>query len=269
MPDACSTPGLPAAPGASLAAQVPRTLSAPGLDARSLPYRVDTTPGMAPFDVLGPDDRQQVHDARLPPWCMVCHLVVQNDRGQFSSGTGWLAGPDTVITAAHVLHDASLDHRAQHVTVYPGRVGSTALAEHQAVGWAWQPGWAGAQPPGQDIAVVRTQGAPGRRWGWFGFRALSSAELLHRQVRTAGYPDHPSLPPGSLLWCEGEVAEVTHQLLRYALDTQPGQSGSPVYHPDAQGLPVALGVHAYGSPLGNHAVRLTPELVEQLKAWFR
>lgn len=269
MPDACTPPGLPAAPSATLAAQQPLTLAAPGLDAQSLPYPSDRPPGWAPFDVIGADDRQLVPDARQPPWCMVCHLVVQNDRGRFSTGTGWLAGPDTVLTAAHVLHDATLDHRAQRITVYPGRVGGTALAEHVAVGFALHPGWVGAQPPGQDIAVVWTSGAPGRRWGWFGFRAGNAAELQHRQVHTAGYPDHKVHPPGTLMWTQGPVAQVFDQLLRYALDTQPGQSGSPVYTLDAKGLPTAVGVHAYGSPTGNHAVRLTTEVVDRLKAWYR
>lgn len=243
-----------------------------GQDAASLPFAPPSLDAVRARDIIGADDRVRIIDTQAPPWCQVCHLVIENQRGQQITGTGWLGGPRTVYTAAHNLLEAVQHHAARRVVVIPGRLGQRAPhGQFEAAGFATHPQWRGAQPPGSDLGVVWLGQEVGRALGWMGFQALASAQLLGLTVRSGGYPDDRDLGTliGTPLLCESQISQVQADLLGYALDTRPGQSGSPVFRPDAQQRAVVLGVHAYGSPAGNHAVRLTEAAVAQLLQWWR
>ena len=54
-------------------------------------------PVVALESVLGPDDRVQVPDPENAPWRMVCALTIVSRNGGTQPGTGWLAGPRTVM----------------------------------------------------------------------------------------------------------------------------------------------------------------------------
>jgi V8-like Glu-specific endopeptidase len=245
-----------------------RTL--PGHDAPPLPFPPPSADDVAPLDIFGPDNRVDIADTRPPPWCMVCHLVVENDRGLLFSGTGWLGGPSTVYTAAHVLLDATQDHRARRVKVMPGRMGHVGSV-FDATGFATHAQWQQGQPAGFDVAAIWLATPIGRTLGNFGFQARADTALNQQAVESAGYPDDRAQgrPFGTPMRCSDRIRGVLPRLLATQLDTRMGQSGSPVFVRDTQGRPIALGIHAYGNPQTNHAVRLTDDLVQQLVAWWR
>lgn len=240
-----------------------------GQDALPLPF-LPPVPGIAlPENVIGPDSRQEITDTGPIPWRLVCHLVVQNDRGLMFTGTGWLGGPSTVFTAAHVLLNANQAHRATKVWVIPGRrrnVGTTL----QASGMVVHPQWVQGQPAAFDVAAIWLPSPIGKQLGTFGFQARADLSLNQLPIESAGYPDARSLglPIGTPMRCSDRIRGVLPDLLATQLDTDSGQSGSPVFVNEARG-PIVLGVHAYGNTAANHAVRLTPALVQQLASWWR
>jgi glutamyl endopeptidase len=240
-----------------------------GHDAPPLAF-LPPVPGIAePENIFLPDTRVEIADTRPIPWRWVCHLVVENDRGLMFTGTGWLGGPHTVYTAAHVLMNINQAHRATRVWVIPGRqrnVGST----FEAVGMAVHPQWSNGQPAAFDVAAIWLPTPIGQNLGNFGFQDRPDAALNQLPVVSAGYPDARAsgLPIGTPMRCDDRIRGVLPQLLATQLDTEVGQSGSPVFVNDARG-PIVVGVHAYGNAAMNHAVRLTPGLVQQLKAWWR
>src|SRR4051812_15241614 len=54
--------------------------------------------------VIGQDDRTRILETHLPPWRMICALEMETTFGSFI-GTGWFAGPKTLITAGHCVFD--------------------------------------------------------------------------------------------------------------------------------------------------------------------
>jgi len=241
-----------------------------GNDAPPLPFPPPTADDIEPMDIIGVDSRVEITDTRAIPWRLVCHLVVENDKNLFFTGTGWLGGPSTVYTASHVLLDETQAHRARRVWVIPGRLGKLGRT-FEAVGFVTHPKWSIGQDAGADVAAIWLPTQIGKQLGTFGFRTLSDTALNQLPVESAGYPDDRDLgrPIGTPMRCSDRIRGVLPQFLATQLDTQMGQSGSPVFVRDAQGQPIALGIHAYGNPTMNHAVRLTSDLVQQLIAWWR
>ena len=54
--------------------------------------------------VIGRDDRIRVGATNKNPWRWICSLRITAKDGSRWIGTGWLAGPRTVITAGHVVY---------------------------------------------------------------------------------------------------------------------------------------------------------------------
>ena len=71
--------------------------------------------------VIDTDDRRRILETDLFPWRTICALHITSALGGFV-GTGWLAGPRTVITAGHcVYHLADMGGWANEIEVTPGR----------------------------------------------------------------------------------------------------------------------------------------------------
>lgn len=256
-------------PGSGEALEVADLRALNGYDAAPVPLPPPEAGQAQPLDIIGDDSREVIADTRVSPWRMVCHLVVENDRGLRFTGTGWLGGPRTVYTAAHVLLDLRQAHRATRVWVIPGRKGNVG-STFEAIGMDVHPQWRNGQPEGFDAAAIWLSTPIGQTLGTFGFQARPDSTLNQLPVQSAGYPDDRDLgrPIGTPMRCDDHIHRVLPQLLATQLDTRVGQSGSPVFVSEAQGA-IALGIHAYGNPTMNHAVRLTNDLARQLVAWWR
>jgi V8-like Glu-specific endopeptidase len=227
------------------------------------------TPGLQPFDIIDRDDRQPVPEVTRPPWKMVCHLVIQNTRGQLRAGTGWLAGPSTVFTAGHNLLYPRDGHQAVRVWVVPGRSGSQGVhGQYETVAFDVHPQWRAGGRGEVDVGVVWLPQAMPSSFGWFGFSAQPERVLQGLAVRTSGYPED-RLPFGSQWFADSTVHHVGAQMLAYGLDTVAGQSGSPVFAHDGDGRAVAVAVHVYGAGRENLGVRITPPIFQLLSGWWR
>lgn len=227
-------------------------------------------PGMQPLDIIGPDTRKPVPDARQVPWRMICHLIMEDANGSLSVGTGWLAGPSTVFTAGHNLFNPATGQAMRRVWVIPGRD-----REQSAMGYVMSqamevhPQWRQLGRKDADIGVVWLPSPMGRQLGWFGYTMVNDAALAS-PVIVSGYPqEQPRKPFGTQWFDQGFATPKDAQMLRYLIDTMQGQSGSPVFQRNAQGQPVAIGVHVYGNGNENLAVRITQAMFQQLTDWWR
>ena len=63
--------------------------------------------------VQGADDRVRVANTSGVPWRCIAQLVIRYSDGRQGFGTGWFAGPRTVVTAAHCLEDPDTKARAR------------------------------------------------------------------------------------------------------------------------------------------------------------
>lgn len=231
--------------------------------------------------ILGDVDRRKhILETDLRPWRMICSLDITGSNGLPFVGTGWFAGPRTVITAGHIVFDpVELGGWAREIMVIPGRNGDAKppLGEVSSATFSTTDRWHEVQDPDFDYAAIHLGKNLGARAGHFGMGVLHDAELKNRLVNVSGYP----ITPGegkSQYFHANRVKAVTARRLFYDIDTVGGQSGSPVWaYLDGSDDPVVVGIHAYGigaPPPGllvvaNSGPRILPEVMDVIRTWIQ
>ncbi len=221
-----------------------------------------------PESVIGKDDRVPISDTTLLPWRCICHLVADGLHPQQVLGTGWLAGPRTVITAGHNLFSHKFARSATRITVVPGRqVDNAPFDFFRSTRFDVHPRWRSSGDEGCDLGVVWLDAAVGEHVGWFGYGSRPDAQLQDLIVNSAGYPADKRI--GTQWFNAGRVAEIGPRVLQYGLDTEAGQSGSPVFATDSNDERTVLAVHAYGGDAANRGIRITDDVFALLQGWVR
>lgn len=235
-------------------------------------------------DIIWDDDgdaRRQVSDATRAPYSSICLIHAYANVGDAQAvlaGTGWLAGPDLVVTAAHVVYDP------QHVR---GATGARAGVVQMWFGFNDDPvppygdaistkifiprAYRDTLAADHDIAVIRLEQRIGDGLEWFEPQTPPAQALKENTVSIAGYPGERD-KRFKLYEAEKRILDVSETRLYHNIDTTAGQSGAPVFSKSGR-RPAAYGVHARGlseafNAIGmnaNFAVRFRPELVK----WIR
>ena len=246
-------------------------------------------PAGKPENVIGVDNRVQVTDASTIPWRCICHLEIEYERGPVGFGTGFLLGPALVVTAAHVLVDRKTrgwgDPRlAKRVRVVPGRNGTLAPYGYFVADTFKRPTvWEDKESDAivamkQDYAAIvipneHTVGGEyfGDRLGYFGLKVFQGDEEEQQAklllVNNAGYPYEADKPYGTLWYNAGRISGVDEVYFEYMVDTEGGQSGSPIYvYDEATNERYVVAIHTTGDFM-NRGLRITPEIFDVLKSW--
>lgn len=239
--------------------------------------------GVAAFEIIGDDDRVVVKEVKNRPWRMICQLIMKPQDGGELLGTGWLAGPRTVVTAGHNVLNKSLGGWAKSVQVRPARNGDgdPPFGVKESKRFSTINKWKDSyeEPESQrekdfDFAAIHLPEPFEFDLGSFGMKALPSGDLFEKPVNVAGYP--LSAPPGSpgihfLYMARDQIVDVLDNRLDYLSDTKKGQSGAPVIiFPDGlDGDPLVVGVHAYGlKDEENYGPRITTNLTALVQSWL-
>ncbi|MBI6952013.1 trypsin-like serine peptidase [Pseudomonas sp. CCOS 191] len=221
-----------------------------------------------PQSSFGKDDRVPITNTAALPWRCICQLVVEGVHpNRQLLGTGWLAGPHTVITAGHNLYDPDKGRGASRITVIPGRDGDLAPFDYYVSGkFNIHDGWRNGNKH-QDIGVIWLQRPLGEQLGWFGFASYTDSNLSNLIVNTSGYPADKRI--GTQWFNAGRIDGMDADTLLYGLDTQAGQSGSPIFLFDEDRRRIALAVHGYGFDDHNRGIRINDEVYDLFVDWVR
>ena len=220
--------------------------------------------------IIGTDDRLPVADTRLIPFRSICALRITAATGELLIGTGWLIGPQTLITAGHCVHIRRLGGWAQSIEVIPALArdsrpfGSAVSRRFYSVD-----GWVSSADKEFDYGAIHLD-APLSDPGFLVAQALPDAALVHAPATLCGYPvDHrPNGHRGDHQYYHAwRIASVGAQTLQYDIDTVGGQSGSPIWCAGDGGTPVVVGIHTTGGVLGNSGTRVTAAVMNNLSAW--
>lgn len=241
-------------------------------------------------NVIGVDSRVMVTDTSTIPWRCICHLEVEYEFGPVGYGTGFLIGPTSVLTAAHVLvnpskHDRTRRRTARQVRVIPGRSGTMAPYGYFEAQFSeckvpeqWLRDGEDESNDAWDFAVIpipesyKTEHQRnGDRLGYFGLKCFTDAEAADKAsmlfVNNAGYPYEANKPYGSLWYNAGRVRKMEKAYIEYMVDTEGGQSGSPVYFFDEElNQRYVIAVHTTGDYV-NRGLRITAEVFGTIKRW--
>lgn len=228
--------------------------------------------------VIGVDERERILDTDLFPWRMICALRMRAEGGGGAIGTGWLAGPRTIVTAGHCVHDMRFfGGWADRIEVSPGRdradfpFGTVTATRFSSVDK-----WVADADPDFDIGCIHLDEPLGDRVGWFSIGSLGPSELRSHFVNVSGYPSDRGRGQEQYFH-RNRILNVGDRRVFYDVDTFGGQSGAPVWiHENEGDPPLVVAIHAYGvggTPgrldiTANSAPRIIPEVFDQIVAWI-
>ena len=214
----------------------------------------------------------RIPDTSTVPWRCICYLQSTYESGRLGFGTGWLVSGDTVITAGHNVFSAEGDGWAQTVRVTAGSDAGFAFGETYAEHIDAYPGWVDSDGKARDCDLGMLKVADrtlGHRAGWFGFAAFTDADLRTAPlIQSAGYPAE-SKPRGTLWFDAGRVTTFDGSFLHYRIDTEKGQSGSPIFFSNNEGQRWVVATHVYGQAADNLGLRITNKVYDAIATWSR
>lgn len=223
--------------------------------------------GKGQESIIGPDSRVRVTPTTTFP-ARATVLIT------FSLGrcTGWLIGPNTVITAGHCVHPGSGGpfYPVGSYRIYPGRNGGGSPYGSCTARWlASVQGWTTTGDDRYDYGAIKLNCAIGNTVGWYGY-FVQAGSLNGLPTNINGYPGDKPLTQ----WRSSDKVRATQaQRVFYQNDTVGGMSGSPVWYNRTGCGACAMAVHAYGvygSPPfsnNNHGTRITQAVANNLTAW--
>lgn len=239
--------------------------------------RLDTLPPIESFFpgmeerkiVFEPDDREK-SDPVIPPYRMVCRLVIKDADGRRGYGTGFFISRRCVITCGHCVYVKSSYSRkyqwAEEVEVIPAANGRLApFGKQTSSTFRTVEGWVVDQNCDCDFGAVILQDDTlfDRIQSFFGFD-------LYREERFLEISGYPTKKNGEQ-WNARGVAEGSDDFkVFYKIDTERGNSGSPVFVTDVDGA-MALGVHSFGGRNGdpNHGLKVNIHVLNRWLEWSK
>lgn len=212
-----------------------------------------------------------VGDTAQVPFRCICHLEITYEGGQTATGSGWLAGPDTVVTAGHNVLNAEIRQWARDIRIVPGRngTGSGPFGETFATFADALDGWKNGFDPASDLGVIKmADQSIGLATGWFGFAVFTDDDLRQAPlIQSAGYPAETKAY-GTQWYDAGRAGRYSEAFISYRVDTEEGQSGAPVFFSNDEGQRWVVATHVYGRARSNLGQRVTEDIFGTISAWI-
>lgn len=187
--------------------------------------------------IHGEDEREQVGDTAQFPWSAIGLVeAVWHAGGQtiiLTTGTGVLIGSDVVLTAGHCIYDQNFGW-ADQVLFVPGKNGgSEPFGRSYSVRTISQSAWVDQGDHRYDVAIIVLAEPLGERAGIMNVSVQTESFFMGRNLNTAGYPGEAK--PGDVQYHSfGTAMDVQDKLIRHTMDSEPGQSGSPIWYYDPE-----------------------------------
>ncbi len=214
--------------------------------------------------IISPDDQVLVDPDVFPYSAVLCLRLGQDTNGDgvvdsWSRGTGYLEGYDVMATAGHCFW-SSTNGWVEECQIYTRQdspiLGSTFYYPYS---WTCSTEYTTNNNINYDWCAVKLQNDLGSSNGWFGKGC--GGDMLNTTFTISGYPAVTSSKIGHQYKHSGMMNSSTDYRVYYSIDTEGGQSGSPIYDSDY----ISWGIHTHG---GNSGSRITPDLYTILQNMY-
>lgn len=186
------------------------------------------------------------------PYSGVCYIIATFPDGTMNAATGFVVGPNDVLTASHVIHNTDYGGLAETITVYPGHDGGTspfgaftAARVEYLIADADGNGLLTKAESGNDFALLGLDSRVGDSTGLFSLDPGGNASVLE----FTGYPSTYRVDNEARLVTDtgSAVPDTLNDVYTYVgIESQPGSSGSPLWYTAADGTARAVGVGSTG-----------------------
>ena len=188
------------------------------------------------------DDQFLVADTTIDPYRKIVYLESFFDSGPLK-GTGVMIAPNLVLTAAHNIYSVELGQWSQEVVVTPAQNdGAAPYGVYQGsrvfMFKAYQ-NEASDAVDSYDLAVVQLSESVDSQ---VGFLPVSGQLSEGNRIQIAGYPATTQSKIGFMYAMWGDITSFNGTLINYKIDTESGQSGSPVLNEKNE----IVGIHTKG-----------------------
>ncbi|GAB4038670.1 trypsin-like serine peptidase [Spirosoma jeollabukense] len=218
-----------------------------------------------PEIACGPNHRDEV-DPISYPYRMVCLLLIYltNDSEPFR-GTGFFISPRCIITAGHCVYTNA--GWVQKIEVIPGGRGNEIppFGSQISTWFNTTTGWKESRDQQGDYGAIILKNDElynNIQKCFFGYKIVLDNDPTIKKLFVAGYPEDK---PQTQWKGEGPVESYQPDKLTYKIDTEKGNSGSPVFISDNQ-IYFALGIHNYGE-CPNFCTRITQSVINNFEFW--
>jgi glutamyl endopeptidase len=223
--------------------------------------------------VIGSDERKEVSAGtmRLAPFSAICKVRAtfphSDAKGNIKIGTAWFVSPAILLTAGHVVYAHALGGRPKKLEVW-----SPVLRKWQpAAKFAWTSDWEryGENKSAMDYGAIKVHSAS---TDYFKLEILDDVTLANAGLTVCGYPadkqDDPPAPP-RMFGATSRGGTRHGDVINYAVDTMPGESGAPVFTMDG-GTALGVAIHNYGEEnVKNTGTLITAAVRKQIESWIR
>ena len=198
--------------------------------------------------ILGRDNRDIVEDTTDKPYSSICFLDIvyedDDDNLRHAYGTGFVNSDNVVVTAAHCLYREDLDKFVEYVRVTPGRNGDDTPYGRETSRTLYVPEkFKDDGDERYDYGVIRLNNSIGDECGNLSLTSLDKYVEDGYELLTAGYPS-PKDYDYQMYECTGDVDSYTSRLIRHDMDTEGGQSGSPILVEYKSNKYKVVGIHS-------------------------
>ncbi|MBR1821392.1 MAG: trypsin-like peptidase domain-containing protein [Clostridia bacterium] len=214
--------------------------------------------------VVGADDRVTVSNPNYYPYSAIAYMIVHARCGCDWSGSGFMVSPKGLVTASHCLVCTTHHQTADQITLYFGYSSNRNYFykyDGPTTYWYGDDFTSNGYDSEWDYGYVLLNERVGDRTGWFGVSVQNDYDIASKYLTVAGYRD------GVLKYDYDFVDIVNANLIRYTADTQPGNSGGPVFfYGDNDIFATAINVSESISEQRNYARRINSALFYDMQA---
>lgn len=194
-----------------------------------------------PEGIIGVDNQYQVTDTSQSPYRQIVHLEIEYASGRYLTGSGTMIGPDLILTAAHNVYDVETGEWAREVYAAPGRNGleQNPYEVYDADSFAILSGYQVEGASQYDMAVIKLSQKVDSQVGQL---EVVKTAAIGQRIQVPGFPFATPDKQYLMYTMFGEIQSISEKVIYYQIDTEGGQSGSPVLNDKGQ----IVGVHIAG-----------------------